>query len=311
VDFEYKIISIEDIDLKDRSYVFSYPKRGELLKESIKSIGLLQPPILFLENEASKFKIICGEGRIIACYELNIYEFPVFITKNSSSKKLLLLSLESNLFRGLNLVEKAEFVKRALEIFSLEEVISIFLPKLNLHPSYHWIEYLKALNVLEEEFKKLIVEEALNPKIVEILAKLSFEERKEFLEIFEKLRLSFSEQKEVLEKLLDYKKRKDLPSLLPDILKEILKEQDFNKRKKEFLQTLKELYYPHYFPKLKKISSLIERFKEKQIYLTFSPYFEKKEFEIHFKSSSLEDIENKLTFLEKNKTELKKLLEEI
>ncbi len=310
MNFEYKVVSTKDLDLEDRTYLFSYPKRAEFLKESIAKIGLLQPPLLLWENSSQKYKIICGEGRILACNELKINEIPALITSDSSPKRLLLISLESNLFRTLNLVEKAEFLKRALNFFSAEELLKI-LPKLNLNPSYHWIEFLKAIAELEKDFKNLIVEERLNPKIAGILSKLSSEERKEFLEILKKLNLSFSEQREVLEKLLDYKKRKDLPSILPDELKEIIQIEDFNKRKKEFMHTLKELYYPFYSSKLKKISPLVEKFREKQINLSFSPYFEKKELEIHFKGSSPEEIRNKLGFIEQNREVLKKIFDEI
>lgn len=310
MNFEYTFVSIKDIDLQDRTYIFSYPKRSKILKESIKWIGLLQPPILFLKKENQKFQIICGEGRILACYELNINKIPVLIISNRSPKELLLLSLESNLFRRLNLVEKAEFIKRALNLFSVEEVKKL-LPKLNLNPSYHWIEYLKNIDSLEGDFKNLIIEEKLNPKVAEILANLSSKEREEFLELLKKLNLSFSEQKEVLEKLLDYKKRKDLSTLLPEELKDILKDEDFNRRKREFFRFLRELYYPFYSSKIKKLSPIVEKFKAKNIYLNFSPYFEKKEVEIQFKNISFEDFQKKWEFIEKNKEEIKKIWEEI
>ena len=311
MNLKYQIVSIENIDLQDRTYLFSYPKRGKFLKNSIKSIGLLQPPILFLEKNYSKFKIICGEGRILACKELNIYEIPAFIIGgNYSPQKLFLLSLESNLFRTLNIVEKAEIVGKALNLFSVEEVISL-LPKLGLNPTYYWIEYLKAIYTLEDQFKILIVEEKLNPKVAAILVKLSLKEKEEYLEILKKLNLSFSEQKDVLEKLLDYKKRKNLPSLLPKELKDILREEDFNKRKKEFFKILKELYYPNYFAKLKKISPILEKFKSQHINILTPSYFEKKEIEIQFRSTSFEEFIKKMEFIEKNKEKIKKFLEEI
>ncbi|PMP97135.1 MAG: hypothetical protein C0169_03910, partial [Thermodesulfobacterium geofontis] len=136
-------------------------------------------------------------------------------------------------------------------------------------------------------------------------------ERKEFLELLKNLNLSFSEQKEVLEKLLDYKKRKDLSTLLPEELKDVLKEEDFNKRRKEFFRILKDLCYPFYSSKIKKFSPTVEKFKTKNIYLNFSPYFEKKEIEIQLKIFSFEDFQKKWEFIEKNKEELKKIWEEI
>ncbi|MCD6489406.1 MAG: ParB N-terminal domain-containing protein [Thermodesulfobacterium sp.] len=310
MDFKHSIVSIESIDLEDRTYLFSYPKRTVFLKESIKSVGLIQPPVLFSKKGFSRLKIICGEGRINACQELGISEIPAFIISEKSDKELLLLALESNLFRTLNIIEKAEFINKALKFFSVDEVIKL-LPKLNLSPSFHWVEFLQAINRLEDTFKKLLIDGELNPKIAKTLAYLSLEEKKKFLELLKKLDLSFSEQREVLEKLLDYKKRKNLSCLLPDELKKVLDIEDFNKRKKEFFEILKALYYPHYVSKLKKISPIVKNFREKHININFSPYFEKKELEIQFKIMSFEEFEKKLKFIEENKEKIKKILNEI
>lgn len=310
MDLKYFLIPIENIDLEDRTYLFSYPQRTTFLKESIKSVGLIQPPLLFSEENSSKLKIICGEGRIKACYELEISEIPALVISKKTPKELLLLSLESNLFRPLNIVEKAEFLNKALNFFSIDEVIKL-LPKLELTPSFHWIEFLKNIHSLEDTFKKLLVEKKLNPHVAKILACLTSEEKEEFLKLFKNLELSFSEQKEVLEKLLDYKKRKNLPSLLPDKLKETLNIEDFNKRKKEFFKILRELYYPNYMSKLKEISPILETFKNTHINLYLPPYFEKKEIEIQFKIKSLEEFKEKLKIIGNFEDKIKEVLDKI
>lgn len=308
MNFKFQILAISKIDLQDRTYLFSYPKRNIFLSESIASLGLLQPPIVF--KEKSSYKIICGEGRIIACKELGIKEIPVFLVKNLTPKELLSLSLESNLFRNLNLVEKAEFIEKALQIFSLDEILKI-LPKLGFSSSFYWIEFLKKIYQLEDLFKNLLIENKLNPKIVENLSKLDSEEKLEYLKIVQNLSLTFSEQKEVLEKLVDYKKRKDLPSLLPEELKEVLNEQDFNKRREKFFRILKSLFYPSYYIKFQKIYPTIKKFKDKQITVNLSPYFEEKKLEIQFKAFSFENLKEKIDFIIENKEDLKKVFEEI
>ncbi len=308
--FSVEQISLDKIDLEDRTYVFSYPKREKFLKDSIKKFGLLNPPTLFLSSEKNKYIIIDGEGRILAYRSLGLKSIPSCIITGYTSKELLLISLESNLFRSLNLIEKAEFIKRALKIFSMEEVLGI-LPKLGFAKNYIWIEFLQNINKLEDEFKNLLILEKLNPKITQILAKLTKFEREEFLELLKKLNLSFSEQKDILEKLLDLKKRNNLNNLLSEELKKILEEKDFNKRKKEFLNKLKEFYYVHYFSKLRKISPVVEKFKAKNINLDFVPYFEKKEINIQFKGKNMEEISKKIEFLTKNHEDIKYILERI
>ncbi len=308
MNLKFQILFLDEIDLQDRTYLFSYPKRSVLLRESIASLGLLQPPIVF--KEKNFYKIICGEGRILACKELDIREISVLVVKNLSPKELLSLSLESNLFRNLNLVEKAEFIERALKIFSVDEILK-FLPKLGFTSSFYWIDFLKKIFQLENPFKDLLIKNKLNPKIIENLSKLNSKERLEYLEIIQNLALTFSEQREVLENLLDYKKRKELPYLLPDELKEVFNEKDFNKRKREFFKILKFLTYPQYYSKFQKISSAIEKFKTKQININLSSYFEEKELEVYFKAFSFENLEEKINFIIENKEKLKKVFEEI
>lgn len=299
--FSFKKIKIEKINLTDRNYCFSFPKREIFLLESLKQFGLLQPPLLLKTSE--DFKIVAGEGRILALKSLGYEEIPALILDSSFSPSLaLLLSLESNLFRNLNLVEKGEFLKRAKNYFSLEEILKL-LPKLGFTKAYHWIEFLENINNLDERFKLLLIEEKLNPQIVGALNSLEKSSQEEFLTLLKELKLTFSEQKDILQKLIDYRKRRDLVELIPPELKEILKEENFNKRKFEFFKKLKELVLPTYVKTLKKLEPFKQALKKEKIELIFSPYLEEKEIEIRFKIKNLEDLEKKVNFLKKIKWE--------
>ncbi|RLG10955.1 hypothetical protein DRN73_06555 [Candidatus Pacearchaeota archaeon] len=280
-------VKIEEIDLENRDFLFSYPKRNKFLKESIQKFGVLEPPILISTSE--KFKIVSGEGRILALKDLQQTIVPVIIVENLSPAECLLISLETNLFRPLNLIEKADFIDKALKYLSIEEVIKL-LPKLNFSSNYIWINFLQKINKLEDKFKIFIIENKLNPKLAEKLSELKKEEKEEFWEIFQKLRLTFSEQKEVLEMLIDLKKFYELPTLVPEELKKILDESDFNKRRKKFFEKLYEMKFPFYSKKRKKISDLINNFKKRGIELRFSPYLEKRDIELKLKLTSPEDF---------------------
>ncbi len=302
----YKL-PLDKIDTQDRSFLFSYPKRDSILKKSIETLGLLTPPIVYPEKD--RYIIIDGEGRILACKSLGFNLVSCYILKDKTPQELLIISLKLNLFRGLNLVEKAEFIKKALKLISLKDLIEI-LPLLEFPKSYIWIEFLQNISNLEDEFKNLLITGRLNPKITQKLSKLRKEERMEFLEVLEGLRLSFSEQKDVLEKLLDLKKRKDLKNLLLQKLKDILKEKDFNKRKRLFFQELNSEYFENYFLKLNKILPILERFKANGLVIGISPYFEKKEINIGFRVKGFGELREKLTFLDENQEDIKRIFEE-
>lgn len=295
LNYEFLYVKPEDIDFTSREYLFSYPDRKALLIESIRELGLLNPPLLYPSED--KLCIISGEGRIQASLELGWKSIPALVFKEHlSPKELLLISLETNLWRGLNLVEKALFISKARAIFELKEILAI-LPKLGLSPHPHWIFYLEKVSSLEDPFKRLLVEERLNPKVVDILVKLEWEERREFLEVLEKINLTFSEQREVLQALVDFQKREGLKGLLPKKLKETLQEEDPTTRKRTFLEILNQLRYPSYYPKQKAIEKLKRHFQGKGINIDFIPYLEKREVTVNFKAKNPQELEAILEFL--------------
>lgn len=303
----YEKVNLEEIDLGDRSFLFSFPRREALLLESIKNLGVLQPPIVAL-SQSDKLKIVSGEGRIWACYHLNLSTIPCIVLEDLKPREMLLISLETNLFREINLVEKAEFLKKALPYFE-ESEIYMLLSKLNLPFNYNYINFLLKISNLSDEFKNLLIKNQLNPHLIEFLEDFNEEERKEFLEIMKKLKLTFSEQRLVIEKLLDYKKRINLQGLIPRELKDILEEEDFNKRKKKFLEKLEELYSPNFSEKMSLIKPWAEKLRREGVVIKFSPYFEKEEIEITFKINKFKDYRNKLISLQNNSETIKKILE--
>ncbi len=305
--FEFSKILLSKINIEDRTFLFSFPKRNIFLKESIKKLGLLQPPILLKTD--NEYKIIAGEGRILALIELGFEEVHAFITQENNPKKLLFISFESNAFRTLNLVEKADFFEKVLKFFSIEEAIS-FLPLLGFTKHYSWMEFLKGINKLISEFKELLVKEELNPRVIQLIAILSEQEQKKLLNFYQKIKPSFSEQRKILHKLFDLKKRYSFNTILPDFLMEILKEEDFNIRKKRFLEEVFRLYYPNYSKKLEEIQPYIEKFKTRGIFVSPCPYFEKKELEVRLNILSEEDTV-KIDFLKENLPLISKILRKI
>ncbi len=288
-------VSIEEINFEDRSFLFSYPERTPFIIESIKEIGLIEPPLL-QKNQAG-YSIVSGEGRIKALKELGYKSFPAqILDENLPKATLILLSLESNLGRGLNLVEKALFLEKAEPFYSKEKLIQL-LPKLGFTPHIKWYYFLKSILCLEEPFRDLLIKGALNPKVVETLAGLSEEERKEFLFLFEKIEPTFSEQREFLETLLDHKKKTNLFSLLTEEMKKIMEIEDLNLRKKSFKELILKLKYPTYYSKKDQIDKIKHTLSKHYIKLDFSPFLEKKEVSIEIKCQTLEDLREKLNLL--------------
>ncbi len=293
--YSFSSITLKDIDLTERRFLFSFPERKNYLIESIARFGLIEPPLLL--SEEGKLVVVCGEGRVKACRELSFKTIPALILKNDfDERKLLLVSLESNLLRGLNLVEKALFIERASKLFSTEELQKL-LPKLGLSESKHWLFFLRKILTLEESFLQLIAEERLNPKLIESLAELTSKEREEFLEILREVYLTHNEQRDVLEVLLSYKKRTDSSQLLPSELKEVLRIEDKNERRKEFFQVLRKYKYPYSLSYLIRLEAVRKHFKKKGIDLAFTPFLEKRDISVSFSIQTRAELEEKMRFL--------------
>ncbi|MCS7199621.1 MAG: ParB N-terminal domain-containing protein [Caldimicrobium sp.] len=293
---EFKQLSLREINLNRRDYLFSFPGRKEYVLKSIREVGLLEPPLLFPSDEG--LVIISGEGRIKAALELGWHHVPALILEpNLSPKELISISLESNLWRGLNLVEKAQFLAKAQSYFDEEELLSL-LEKLNFTKHKKWISWLLMITSLEIPYLQLLAEEKLNPKIIEELWALTAKEREEFLFLLKKLSLSFSEQREVINTLMDYKRRSNGDTLLPEELRNILFEEDVNKRRRLFWEALEKIKFPNFHLYKMAMNKICSSFESQGISLKFAPYLEKKEILCSFKVSNEKELERILNFLQ-------------
>ncbi len=293
-----KEIQIAEIDLTDKSFLFSYPERTPLLIESIKTIGVIEPPLLYPGNK--RYQIICGEGRIKALKALGVEKFlACVINEEKQPWELLYISLESNLFRGLNLVEKALFLERAEKFFPKEKIIEEILPKLDFtkHPS--WYFFLKKVLALGPPYRELLIKERLNPKTIEIITDLNQNEKEEYYQLLISLHLTHSEQMETLEVLRDLQKREQRQGLLPEQIKNLLKIEDPNQRKKAFKETLQAIKYPNFLVKRTLMEDIKRDLQKKGLQIEFSPYLENKRININFDLKDIETLKKNLKTLER------------
>ncbi|MGB9762301.1 MAG: hypothetical protein ACPLWD_07455 [Caldimicrobium thiodismutans] len=302
-----KDVYFEEINFDFKDFNFSFPLKTEYFINLISSEKPFYPPILY-ETEKN-YLIVDGLARISALKHFGAEPFKALILEAPLPfKELLLISLELNLQRNLNLVEKAYFLVKAEKYFSKEELLHL-LPRLGFSKNQNWFFYLKNILLLEDPFKMLIASEKLNPKIVESLIELTPEERSFFLKLIEKLNLSFNEQREILETLRDYKKLTNQKWLFPPEIEKALEIEDFNQRKKVVFETLYQLKYPNYFSKKKIIEKIRSLFSAYGINFDVPPYLEKKEVTLQFKVKDIEDLKKILKFLEDEGEKLFSLFE--
>ncbi len=291
-------LELSDLRWEDRRFVYSFPTRDYLLKESIKRVGVIEPPVVLETPEG--LVPVCGEGRLLAARSLGFSALEVRLLKGISPLEALELSLESNLFRGLNLVEKAEIISRFSRYLSPEEVAQKVLPRLELPPTPRWYFFLRRLSEAPQPLKQATAEERLPLKVTEELLKLPPPEQIFLLEVFERLGLSFSEQRETLAGLLDLCRRHELS------LKELW-EREFGeiKDRRSFMQRLRQLLRPEFSKTLERFNRWRSLLAEKGLELEIPPALEKDVLLLKIPFKNLEELNSRLQDLRDLSTRMK------
>ena len=303
----YKEVPLDSIDLSNRNYLHSYPERSPFLIESLKEVGLLQPPLL-LETPHGLI-ILCGEGRVKACLELEFDYLPCLILKDKhSDKDLLFIALQSNLFRPLNLVEKAIFFNKVY-LFLYKEEIPKTLKLLNLPPHQNTVQILHAISKLNDNYKNLILNEKINPQILKYYENFGEESFFKLLNLCINFYLSFSEQRELFELASDLIRIEKLKEFLEE-LSQALSLEDYNQRKRAYKEVFMKFRYPFYSQKWKRLQETKSFFMAKGIEVQYVPYLEERDVEIRFKVEKVEDLEKRINFLKDYGREIFSLFDE-
>ena len=155
-----KIVSIEISKL--RVSPFNVRKTiGDLtdLKESIKSVGLLQP--IVVRPIEDYYEVVIGQRRFLACKELGFKEIPAII-KHLSDKEALELSLIENIqMETLDPIERAEGVKALVDIYEKElgsktKALEIVAEKIgkSVRTIRTWLDVLKSTEIVKQMVKE-------------------------------------------------------------------------------------------------------------------------------------------------------------
>ncbi|OAG28454.1 hypothetical protein TH606_01760 [Thermodesulfatator autotrophicus] len=295
---ECKLIYIEKINFEDKTYFISYPSRATHLKESVKRVGVIVPPLLKLCSKG--FQIISGWGRLEAARELNFEKIICHLLPPEADELFCLnLVVEENLTsRGLNLVEKALAVEKYRNYISDEEIIKEILPRLGLPPHYYHFETLRAISSLGEETWELVVAEKLNPKVATRLAKLDERSRKRFLLLLKELKLSISRQRLLWEMLEDLSRKsgKSFELILEeDFITSLLNEKNisFQQKTEKLFKWLAHKLRPVIAAREEKAKVLSRSLHKLGAKIEIDPSGEKDLMRLEIAFKSLEELEKK------------------
>ena len=190
-----KTIPLNDIDIDDRRFCISYPLEDEILTESIRKVGIVQPVLLL---DASPLIVITGFKRIASAKKLGLTEVPAVI-KRIGADEAILLSIHDNLGRGLNAVEKACALEKMVHAGFPRQGIFETMTLLSLKPHEKVLNNFVAIADAGEPLISFLVRHGVSMKNIEYLLGFDVQERNDIISLVTPLHLTESLLREILE----------------------------------------------------------------------------------------------------------------
>ena len=200
------LVSLNGLSTGSGPFTMSYGFDPEPLKASIKTVGLLNPPLL-LESRAGHLAIVSGHRRTTALFELGEKEVPARILQehNISYLDALFINFFDNLAtREFNSVEKGMILRRLANYLPANEILSDYMTLLSLPRRQSILEtYISFDRDLDETLKFSLARGAISEATATALLELVPDERKAVGSLLLNLNLNMNQQKQLIEVLYD------------------------------------------------------------------------------------------------------------
>lgn len=284
-DYAFEILPVKKINRNDRRFCISYPVFDEKLTTSIKNTGIIQPIIL---KKQTPFVVISGFKRLESALFLSLENLPCIIT-SVTDKEACLITINENLLREMNIVEKAHCINMMLNYhFSLSEIFEIMeLIGLGRHEKV----IKKMINIAnsEEMLKDYIVKHNLSLKNIEYLLWFEHKDREGIINSFSNIHVTESMLREILQMLALIKiKTETLPY---EVLNGFSDPYELRK-------ALKKRINPQLTKLENKFKALIHALNlQKNIDIKIDPFFEKEYIDITIKVKESYELERALNEL--------------
>ena len=201
-------ITLAAIDWEDTSCLITYGPVPGTLRRSIRTVGLLQMPLLQGRRDGG-FRIVSGSRRLLICRELGLEPITCQILDESLSPGACLrLSVYDNVAtRVLNPVERALALAKTLAFFPRPQVIGEFMPLLDLEPSITLLSRNLELLRLEKDLLDALADGRLHERTASALAPLEPTDRRALFALFAEFAFSVSVQGEIIELAVEIGRR--------------------------------------------------------------------------------------------------------
>jgi|GEM_PF-2364526 len=279
---------LSEINFTDRSYPFSFGVTPRKLIESIKQVGLLQPPLL--QAAAKGYKIVCGRRRLEAMRQSGAEDVAIefFLAPAGEIKELFRRVLWGNLSqREFNPVETADIYGKALEIFSEAELLREIKPALKIPNRERFHKRYQVIAGFSPELRELLADGIIDPESVDLIDGWSDSGLAVLIELIAETGLRRNKLREVINRLDDLARRDRVSPCEPlaaacAAVRDAEGKIDIGALRNQ----LKVMLYPHLTEARKRFSEKLEKLSlPADIRLEAPPDFEGGEYRLSFSFS--------------------------
>lgn len=206
----FKDIPLQDIDDIKKYDIHPFLENAPFnkdLAESIRTAGLLKPPILATKADG-RYEIVCGRQRLRCVRSLNETSCYCQLIDNRSPDNILHIILEDQISNGpLTIIEQACFIKICNRLLPESKRRNIFLQSLPEGKITKGAHFLTLLSEIDTSLQYAIHSGTLSEKTLSDILRLPSEDRHIFLDVVQSLKIGGNNQRKLLLQLRDILKR--------------------------------------------------------------------------------------------------------
>lgn len=215
--FKLKNVELSSIDSGDNTYRITTETCFDDLLDSIKDMGVINPPLLFGKSE---YSIVSGFRRIAACRYLGWPTMQARIL-DSDTKQLDCIKLaitDNTLQRPLNLIETARSLHMLNCVLNDDKRIVKAVSALGLPKNLSIIKKIRKIYDLPQVLQTSILSNTISLSVALELSLMQPGIAETFATLFETLKLSLSKQRELITMIREIAFREDIS--IPEIFQE-------------------------------------------------------------------------------------------
>ena len=299
------MIDLDSIDLVDKTFRITTDTSTKNLIPSIKSVGLLNPPILL--KKTSSFQIISGFRRISAYINLARVKIPAKIVDSDRNKLecVKIAITDNSLQRTLNLIEQSRSLSMLSEFYADNDQLAKASSVLGLPDNPDLIKKIKNIGILPLDIQNSVLSNTISLTMAIELGKLKKDEGSAFAILFNKLKLSLNKQREIITHIKEIAIIENISIinlLTKNYLWEISEDQELDRNKKINLirSYLKQRRFPEITKAEKKLEKKIKNLNMgRNIKLIAPKNFEATTFSLNLQFDNMDQLRENKTALEK------------